>query len=570
MTTTEPTAPTPSTTLTRRHATGVLAAGAAVAAVAPLASAGAPAAAAGATGAARARHTVFAHGVASGDPLFDRVVLWTRVTPTAASTPGSQKGPRVTVTWEIAHDLRFRRVVNRGALVTGPTRDHTVKVDATGLSPATPYYYRFTLDGVRSPVGRTRTAPSPRSSPKALTFGVVSCSNYPAGYFSAYRHLALRHDLDAVIHLGDYIYEYGNDEYGSERRVVPAHETVSLADYRQRHALYKQDPDLKALHARHPFVTIWDDHEITDNSWRAGANNHDASEGSFANRKARAHRAYDEWMPIRLDGTAALGDGTRLYRNLQFGRLADLSLLDLRSYRDEQSRPGPATADPDRTITGRQQMDWIKRSLSASDATWKLVGTSVMIAPLSVASVPTEAAEALSQLTGPLGASVPGQVGANTDQWDGYTDDRRELFAHIADRDISGVVCLTGDIHTNWANELPLDAATYPVTGTAGVEFVINSVTSDNIDDIAGVPPRTASLGAEAAFMASNRHMKYVNLDDHGYGVLAVSPQRVQMDYYVLADRLDPKSAASWETGWLTTRGSGTLTQAAAPAPKTR
>lgn len=551
------------TGLSRRTVTGAVGTAGAVAAVG---SAAPSTASASKPRVRKPQHPVFAHGVASGDPLPHAVVLWTRVTPTKAATPGSGKGPKVRVTWEVATDRRFRSVVRRGALVTGAYRDHTVKVDATGLRAATAYYYRFTWDGVRSPVGRTKTAPERTATPKDLTFGVVSCSNYPAGYFAAYRHLAVRNDLDAILHLGDYLYEYGNGEYGSERTVVPDHEMVSLPDYRQRHALYKQDPDLMALHARYPFIAIWDDHEVTDNSWRDGAANHDASEGDYRRRKARAHRAYDEWMPVRLNGTAALSDGARLYRNLSYGRLADFTMLDLRSYRDEQANPGPETADPDRTITGRQQMDWLKKSLSASDAQWKLLGTSVMIAPLAVGALPSAVTDVLSQLTGPLGAPIPAELGINADQWDGYTDDRRELFDHIVDEDITGIVCLTGDIHTNWANELPVDTGTYPLTGTVGVEFVINSVTSDNFDEILGVPPHTATTAGAAAIQAANRHMKYLNLDDHGYGVLSVSKARVQMDFYVLSDKMDPKATTSWDTGWFTAAGSGSLTEASRPA----
>jgi alkaline phosphatase D len=199
---------------------------------------------------------VFAHGVASGDPLPDGAVIWTRVTPTPTATPGSGRGPTVTVRWQVAADPDFRRVVRRGEFTTGPSRDHTVKLDVTGLDPATWYHYRFSYDGVRSRVGRLRTAPRRRATPDHLRFGVVSCANLQAGWFSAYRHLARRDDLHAVLHLGDYLYEYGPGEYGygqaneDVRPHDPAHEMVSLADYRRRHAQYKTDPDLQDLHAR--------------------------------------------------------------------------------------------------------------------------------------------------------------------------------------------------------------------------------------------------------------------------------------------------------------------------------
>ena len=222
--------------------------------------------------------TGFAHGVASGDPRPRSVVIWTRVTPTRAAQPGSGRGPRVEVVWEVATDRRFRQVVRRGRVSTGPGRDHTVKVDVTRLQPGTAYYYRFTWAGTHSRVGRTATAPATSADPQRLRVGVVSCSNWRAGYFAAYRHLAARDDLDAVLHLGDYFYESGAAD-DDVRRHEPAHETVSLADYRRRHAQHKRDPDLADLHARVPFVTTWDDHEVTNDSWKDGAENHDAERG---------------------------------------------------------------------------------------------------------------------------------------------------------------------------------------------------------------------------------------------------------------------------------------------------
>ena len=269
------------------------------------------------------RASVFQHGVASGDPLPRACVIWTRVTPTAASVPGSGKGPKVKVTWEVSKDRRFRKIARKGRFQTGASRDHTVKIDVTRLKPATWYYYRFTLKGVRSQVGRLRTAPARTSTPDNLRLGVVSCANLQAGWFSAYRGLAARDDLHAVVHLGDYLYEYAPGQYGygqgnqDIRPHEPAHEMVSLADYRQRHAQYKRDEDLQALHAKYPWIVTWDDHEVTNDQWKDGAENHQSDEGNYHVRRARAHRAYDEWMPVRLNGTAALGDGARLYRRLR-------------------------------------------------------------------------------------------------------------------------------------------------------------------------------------------------------------------------------------------------------------
>jgi alkaline phosphatase D len=519
-------------------------------------------------GVADAAPSYFQHGVASGDPRPRSVVLWTRVTPTAAATPGSGLGPRVDVRWEVSTDRRFRRVVSSGTVRTGPGRDHTVKVDAGGLQPGTRYFFRFLHAGVAGPTGRTRTAPAPGSSPDRLRFGVVSCANLQAGWFSAYRHLADRDDLDAVIHLGDYLYEYAPGEYGYGRGNVdvrphePAREMVALADYRQRHAQYKRDPDLQRLHARVPFVVTWDDHEVANDQWRAGAENHQAAEGDYLARRAAAHRAFDEWMPVRLGGTAGLGDGTRLYRRLRFGTLAELSMLDLRSYRDRQATqpapPVPSTDggvdDPARTITGDAQMAWLKESLASDRAQWKLVGNPVMIAPVVFPPLPADLVRSIDDVTGLLPPSVVTGDGPpyNVDQWDGYTADRREVFRFLADHGITDTVFLTGDIHSGWACDLPLDAGTYPLSPSVATEFVGTSVTSNNLKDITGSPPRTTSIAVETAIKTANRHVKYLNFDDHGYAVLDVTSGRTQMDYYVIGDRADRRAGSSWTASWAT------------------
>lgn len=509
----------------------------------------------------------FRHGVASGDPLPTAVVLWTRVTPTAAARPGSGVGPRVTVGWQVARDPAFRRVVASGRAVTGPDRDHTVKVDVTRLAPGTTYHYRFLLGAASSTVGRTRTAPAASSSPTRLRLGVVSCSNWEAGYFSSYRHLAARRDLDAVLHLGDYIYEYGTGEYayGRSNRVIrrhePAHEIVTLADYRIRHGQYKTDPDLQALHAAVPWITTWDDHETANDAWSGGAENHQPGEGSWAARKAAARVAYDEWMPVRLSGTAAIRDGAQIYRHLQFGRLADLSMLDLRSYRSQQvpaTEPGSAD-DPSRTITGAGQMAFLKRRLGEDDALWKLVGNPVMISPVLFPPLDRYIAGPIADLTGILPSDG---VPYNRDQWDGYTSDRREIVDFLADQGIANTLFLTGDIHSAWACELPVDPGTYPLSRTVGVELVATSVTSNNLDDITGTPPRTGSLPVEAAIRATNRHVRYLDFDSHGYCVLTLTPAAAQMDWYVVGDRAGRAARSAWSTGWSVTAGTNRLTPA--------
>jgi len=494
-------------------------------------------------GLASAAEPVFAHGVASGDPLPDAVLLWTRVTPTPDSTPGSGQGPTVTVTWEIATDPAFAAIVGSGGASTGPGQDHTVKTDATGLAPATTYYYRFRLDSAVSNVGVTRTAPAAAAAVARLRFGVVSCSNLPQGHFAAYRYLAERGDLDAVLHLGDYIYEGGG---GGVRPHEPTHEILTLADYRQRHAQYKTDEHLRRLHATVPFIATWDDHEIANDAWSGGAENHQPdTEGDYAARKAAAHQAYFEWMPVR-------NEADKLYRRLRFGLLAELSMLDLRSYRSQQVGIGNGgTDDPSRTMTGAEQMAWLENGLRTSGAQWKLVGNSVMIAPLQLPPLPADLLAALAKLLG-----LPSEgISINPDQWDGYAVDRRRLLGTLADNGVRDTVFLTGDIHSSWASDVPRNAGLYPLSPSVATEFVCTSVTSDNFDEILGTPPRTTSLVLEAALQALNRHIKYCELDSHGASVLEVTPAGTQMDWYYLANKADPASALTYARSFRTRAG---------------
>ncbi|MBX9363951.1 alkaline phosphatase [Streptomyces sp. WAC04114] len=493
----------------------------------------------------------FLHGVASGDPLPDGILLWTRVTPVPEAIPGSGTGPDTEVSWVVARDKAFSSVVAKGSTTATAASDHTVKADIRGLQPATDYWFRFSAGGTDSPAARTRTAPAADAAVQGLRFGVVSCANWEAGYFSPYRHLAARGDLDAWLHLGDYIYEYGTGEYGTRDKVVrphaPAHEIVTLADYRIRHARYKTDPDLQALHATAPVVAIWDDHEFANDAWSGGAENHtEGAEGAWAARQTAAKQAYFEWMPVR----PAIGGTT--YRRLRFGKLADLSLLDLRSFRSQQVKVGNGEVDdPDRTLTGRAQLDWLKTGLTASDTTWRLVGNSVMISPFAVGSLSADLLKPLAKL---LGLPQEG-LALNTDQWDGYTDDRREILAHLRTNAIRNTVFLTGDIHMAWANDVPVDAGTYPLSPSAATEFVVTSVTSDNLDDIVKVPEGTVSAVASPVIRAANRHVHWVDTDRHGYGVLDITAERAQMDFYVISDRARRDATAKWSRSYRTRSG---------------
>ncbi|TFV64065.1 UNVERIFIED_ORG: alkaline phosphatase [Bacillus sp. AZ43] len=511
----------------------------------------------------------FHHGVASGDPLPDGVLLWTRVTPRPGDDPGTGLGPVVPVAWEVATDPRFRDVVRRGTTQTGPDRDHTIKVEVSRLEPATDYWYRFRCGQGISAVGRTRTAPAPDARVDRLRMAVVSCANLQAGWFTAYRHLAARDDIDVVVHLGDYFYEYGPGTYQARDVVIrphdPPHEVLSLSDYRRRHAQYKLDPDLQALHAAAPWVVTWDDHESANDAWLHGAQGHtDGAEGAWPSRRAIAEQAYAEWMPVRYTA------GGRLYRRLTFGRLASLSMLDLRSYRDRQptAPDDPALGEADRTITGVPQMNFLLGSLDDRQVQWKLIGNPVLISPLRFTR--TLEPHVIEELSSLVGQPIPAdeQAPYSLDQWDGYPADRARVVGHLAERRIRDVVFLTGDIHSGWANEIPADPATYPTTGdSVAVELVCTSVTSDNIDDGMRTAPRTTSLVVERAVQATNPHVKYVDLDSHGYSVLEVTEDGLQMDWYVLADRTDPYSAAVWSTSRRVRAGSSRVRPAGRRLP---
>lgn len=376
---------------------------------------------------------VFRHGVASGDPLADRVILWTRVTPAAEErhdpvASSAAPGPFVAVDWVLARDPALRDIVLRGSAPATAARDHTMKVDVAGLAPATTYYYRFAALGEHSAIGRTRTlpvGPTPR-----LRLAFASCSNIAFGHFNAYAAIARRPDLAAVLHLGDYLYEYANGTYGDGtalgRSPEPDREIVTLSDYRTRHAQYKRDPDSREMHRQHPLIAVWDDHESANDSWFGGADNHDpdAGEGSWADRKAAAMRAWREWMPVReihADGSS------RIFRSFRFGDLADLVMLDTRLVGRDRPAASPdehdVMRDPARTLLGVEQEAWLHRQLSRSRADgtlWRILGQQV-----------------------PMSTLVDGHGETfMTDKWDGYAATRDRLFDHLEREGIGDLVRL--------------------------------------------------------------------------------------------------------------------------------
>lgn len=466
---------------------------------------------------ARAAGVEFRHGVASGDPLPDRVVLWTRVTPLSEIT-------EISVDWLMSRNADLSAPERSGNFTTSAGRDYTVKLDADGLAPYTTYYYQFSVtqaDGsvVTSPIGRTRTA-ALAGEAQRLRVGVVSCSSYTAGYFNAYAAMALHPDIDLVLCLGDYIYEGAGGS--GDRTHSPAHEIVTLADYRERHAQYKADPDLQAAHALAPWITVWDDHETTNNSFRAGASNHtEGAEGVWEERMGGAIRAYFEWMPIRdvveagkdfdsPDGKGYLPDGNgRIYRTLSYGGLADFIMLDTR-LAGRVVQNGTATVTPEQTILGAEQREWLVDELRTRSATWKIVGQQMTFAPLKTVPAPEST----------------GQAGyLNEDAWDGYRFDRNTVMDTIRDGAVQNVVVLSGDIHAAIACDLPIepsDPTQYnPVTGAGSlaVEMCCNGITNTPI------PVWTA-------LMATNPHLKYANETLHGYLVLDITPQRCTGEWY--------------------------------------
>jgi len=521
----------------------------------------------------------FLHGIASGDPLHDRVILWTRVTP-----PAGHDGGSVSVAWEVASDLAMTAIVASGTATTDSSRDWTVKVEATGLAAATHHFYRFRALGTPSTVGRTRTTPAPGAPTGQLRFGMVSCSNWTGGFFHAYAHLAERQDLDAILHLGDYIYEYGNgeDRYGPEslagtRDHQPPHEPITLADYRTRHANYKLDPDLRRLHQLHPFVTTWDDHETTDNSYRDGATNHDpATEGDWEVRKRAATQAYAEWMPIR----SPFDDTLKIWRSSTWGDLAEVVVMDTRLQDRDIDAAGVLSQDPSAPLQGSlddparrmvsdEQRQFVFDRLTATPARWKLLAQQVMMIQWKAGGLPTMPAGAQDA----PGIITPGGTPVNGDAWDGYPAERARFHAHFRDNAVGGIVVLTGDIHSSWAGELtedPYDLATYNPTdgtGSLGVEYVCPSVTSSSFYKTLGYRYREESIAVEEATKADNPHIKYVEGDSHGFVILDITHDRAQAQFWYTHDVVTPEHEFWNGANWESIAGSNRVTEAVAAAP---
>ena len=477
----------------------------------------------------------FQHGVASGDPLADRVILWTRVT---VASPGA-----LNLKWEVASDANFGAIVARGDATTGPDRDYTVKIDATGLQPASTYFYRFVLGAQVSPTGRTRTLPI--GNVAQVRLAALSCSNFPAGYFNVCAEVAKRDDIDVALHLGDYIYEYGLIGFASQlafaidRESQPPHEILTLDDYRRRHAQYRSDVDLRAMHAKVPVIAIWDDHDLADNAWSGGAANHDeGSEGSFVARRAAAVQAYHEWLPTRRPDPA---DPLKIYRSFDFGNLASLHMLDTRLIgRDQQvtlDQYLSGLADgPTRQLLGTTQLEWLSARMAASSATWQVLGQQVLMSrmhvPLSVASSisPQTLAEYTLALSTPEPVRSDSQrallaqrrVPYNLDAWDGYPAAREAVLA-AARSQSKNLVSLAGDTHNMWGANLT-DASGQRV----GVEFATSSVSSPGFET--RLPLISNTLLADA-FLKMVTDLRFAETSKRGYLVLTLTPAEARGDW---------------------------------------
>lgn len=516
----------------------------------------------------------FLYGVASGDPLADSVILWTHARYPASDNP-------VELRWEVAEDASFTTVIASGAVTASSASGHTAKVDATGLAPGRSYHYRFSAGRTRSPVGRTRTLPATATEVK---FAVLSCANYPAGFFNVYAEVA-KSNAEYALHLGDYLYEYDAAGYASEgaaalgRSSQPANELLTLADYRQRHAQYKSDADAKTLHALMPMIAVWDDHEVANDAYLDGAENHDpVEEGSWTARRAAALQAYHEWMPIRTGA-----DPARIYRSFNFGNLVSLHMLDTRLLgRDKQvdiaelaGLAGPAAqaaataaySSPTRQMLGSEQLAWLQGQMAASSATWQVLGQQVLMArmefPVSVlaalntSDTSTAAQEAgaaavtayLTAKNTPAAQRTPEQaalmnpvlnplLGYNLDAWDGYLA-ARETVLGTALQLGKKLVTLAGDTHNAWHSSLTLKGLANPALAgvKVGEEFATSSVSSPGLESYLALP----TPQVKAIFEGVVDDLMWIDPSRRGYLEMTFTPTEARGEW-VFVDTITNRS----------------------------
>ncbi len=530
----------------------------------------------------------FEHGVASGDPTESSVILWTRVSRTNFRDIHDDEQlsgiADANVSWRVATDESFTNVVNSGSTTVGSETDFTLKVDAQNLQSNTKYFYQFTVGPNSSVVGKTKTLPS--GTVDRVKLAVVSCSNYASGYFNVYKEIAQMGDLDAVIHLGDYIYEYADSGYGSLRKLEPTHELINLADYRMRHALHKKDSNSQQMHASLPMIAVWDDHEVANDTWISGAENHDATtEGNFAARKASAIKAYFEWMPIR---PVTPGVDGRVYRQFKFGDLVNLLMLDTRQAgRDQQlsyasflttdgsfdaEKFQTELASTTRTMLGAEQKTWLKESLSSSIETWQVLGSQVLmmknnlpsavllpdpLAPLVEFTEYGQIATAFQTYSFFLGNGVDNDkdsmlaaglteeqwqlatnpektkyldtsaypfIPYNLDAWDGYYYEREEIYATSKALN-KNLIVLSGDTHNAWAGRL-VDQSNEVV----GIQYATASVSAPGFDSTLNYDLQTVRA-TEPGVVQIVDDLDYINMREKGVMVVTFTPEAAQAEW---------------------------------------
>ena len=467
----------------------------------------------------------FTLGVASGDPTADGVVLWTRLAPDPVRGGGMPNAP-LEVEWVIADDEQMGQVAQRGTAVATPELGHSIHVEATGLDSDRWYWYQFRVGGEYSPAGRTRTVPALGADNDRLRFGFCSCNHYEQGYFTAFRHMA-EEDLDVVFHLGDYIYEYEGNE--DRVRMHTGTEIETLDDYRNRYALYKTDDDFQAIHAAAPFVVTWDDHEV-DNNYAGNISESGDPVDAFLRRRANAYQAYYEHMPLRRTSMPN-GAEMRLYRNLSYGQLAGFFVLDTRQYRTnqpcgDQSGPRcPAVFDEAATLMGAEQESWLFNGLNRSDVGWNIIPQQVMVAQVDQRGGDEER--------------------YSMDQWSGYDAARNRLTEFLGATRPSNPVVLTGDIHSNWVNDIKADFDN-PDSATVGTEFVVTSISSSGD----GSDTRATTAG----MLADNPFVKFYN-GQRGYVTCELSGDELRADYRVVDYVSQPDSPISTRASFLVENG---------------
>ncbi|EGQ7847068.1 alkaline phosphatase D family protein [Vibrio parahaemolyticus] len=503
----------------------------------------------------------FVHGVASGDPTQTQVIIWTRVT-TAASY--------VDVSWQVASDIEFLNVVQSGVFTTDTGRDFTVKVDVQNLNANSQYYYRFIVGEMMSEVGQTQTLPE--DGVDKASMAVVSCANYPAGYFHVYREILNQHEqspFDVVLHLGDYIYEYGAGGYASEdaaalgREPSKGAECITLDDYRKRYAQYRQDADLQALHAKLPMIAVWDDHELANDTWKNGAENHQDDDGRFIDRRAAAAAAWTEWLPVRENTFSNM----LIYRQFSFGNLVNLMMLDTRLVGRDKPLDYFSLSVPtmeaigglvaqsrsaDRELLGTEQLAWLMNEFNTHDAKWNVLGQQVLMSrmelPSSVmtamfqlfTSTEEKKTEALlavnTAITGYLAdpSADPISLPYNLDAWDGYYVEREKVY-QLAKASSGNFVCLAGDTHNAWASELK-DVSNNPI----GVEFATSSVSSPGLEEYLALDP-VAIAQMEYTLPHLVSELQWADIKQRGFMRVTFTADAAQSTWYLVSTIKDKK-----------------------------